>query len=204
MKKKIVCALLGMAASLSAEYIHEHGYWVGADIEHQHLHDRGLSHGIAMFLQRENAASAVDFGCGLASYTKVILAHGINCDAYDGNPDTPEVTGGIGKVQDLSQPFDLGKRYEWVVCLEVGEHLPKQYESTLIENIHRHNTKGVILTWAHLGQGGYGHFNCQDPEYIKGLFAELGYINDIESENELRQSCHVWEYRKTVMVFRRP
>jgi hypothetical protein len=33
---------------------------------------------------------------------------------------------------------------DWVLSLEVGEHVPSASEGMLIRNIHRHNCKGVI------------------------------------------------------------
>ena len=62
------------------------------------------------------------------SRIKQLISEGFKCEAYDGNPNTPEMTGGIGKVLDLSERFDLGKKFDYVVSLEVAEHIPKEYE----------------------------------------------------------------------------
>lgn len=43
---------------------------------------------------------------------------------------------------DLSQPMHLGKKYEWVMSLEVAEHVPKKYEANFVENLIRHACKG--------------------------------------------------------------
>ena len=48
---------------------------------------------------------------------------------------------------------------DWVICLEMGEHIPNRFEPMVIANLHAHNTRGVILSWARLGQPGYGHVN---------------------------------------------
>jgi cyclopropane fatty-acyl-phospholipid synthase-like methyltransferase len=97
----------------------------------------------------------------------------------------------------------LRKQFDWVLSLEVGEHLPKEFERIFIENLHRHNVKGIVLSWALKGQGGEGHFNEQNNGYIKELMAQYGYVNDIAAENALRNEAMLWWFRNTVMVFRR-
>ncbi len=39
-------------------------------------------------------------------------------EAYDGNPYTEQLTGGIGKVKDLSQRFNLLKQFKCVMSLD--------------------------------------------------------------------------------------
>ena len=92
---------------------------------------------------------------------------------------------------------------DYVLCLEVGEHVPQDFESILIDNIDRHNSKGVILSWAIIGQGGDGHVNCKNNEYIKNIFLNLGYENDIREEKYLRQNSLFDWFKNTIMVFKR-
>ena len=104
---------------------------------------------------------------------------------------------------DLSKPNKLEEKFDWVLCLEVGEHIPKEYESILIKNIDDNNTKGVVLSWAVVGQGGDGHVNCQDNEYIKEAFSSLNYTNDEYSEFTLRSHATLPWFKNTIMVFRK-
>ncbi len=146
----------------------------------------------------------MDFGCGTAEYVKEFRNNFFICDGYDGNPDTLQLTRGIGKIIDLSEPFDLGNQFDWVLSLEVGEHLPKQFETIFIENLHYHNIQGIVLSWAIEGQGGYGHFNERNNDYVKGVMASYGYINDVAAETELRKNVSGCSYfRDTLMVFRK-
>ena len=115
---------------------------------------------------------------------------------------TEDASGGSCFVLDLSNPVDLHRRYDWVMSLEVGEHLPKQYETIFMENLVRHVKDGLILSWAVKGQGGTGHFNEQNNDYIKQIFANMGWYNDLEAENSLRESAAVHWFKNTVMVFR--
>jgi len=182
--------------------VHEHGYW--KDKKVNHYFDRPLAEAILAFLKKEKALSVVDMGCGAhGHYVKFLLQNEISCDGFDGNPYSFEISENLVKVLDLSQPVILEKKYDWVISLEVGEHIPAKYENNFIENLHRHNSKGIILSWAVENQKGRGHFNCRNNDYIKKLFAQYGYENDVDTENELRQKTHLGWFRNTIMVFRK-
>jgi cyclopropane fatty-acyl-phospholipid synthase-like methyltransferase len=180
-------------------YVSSHGYFIG---DSEHVTDWKLADTIVDFLRKESAETLVDFGCGDGDYVNYFIKNGICAVGYDGNPVTEDASGGTCFVLDLSSPVDLQKHYDWVMSLEVGEHLPKQYEAIFIENLVRHVKDGLILSWAVKGQGGTGHFNEQNNDYIKQIFANMGWYNDLEAENHLRELAAVHWFKNTVMVFR--
>lgn len=182
--------------------ISEKGYWIG-EVGDWHLTDWPLARAIAEFLRGEGVQSVVDFGCGEGDYVRCFLEGGLECEGYDGNPETPLLTRGLGQVLDLSEPFNLGKTFDWVMSIEVGEHIPHQYERNYIENLLRHASQGIILSWAVKNQPGAGHFNCQDNDYIKAILARYGYVNDLKQEEELREKASVPWFKDTLMVFRK-
>mmetsp|Transcript_1728 Transcript_1728/g.3791 ORF Transcript_1728/g.3791 Transcript_1728/m.3791 type:complete len:339 (-) Transcript_1728:4749-5765(-) len=154
---------------------------------------------------RENTTSVNDFGAGIAQYKAAItsaLPH-IEYRAYDGAGNGEEYTSGMMQYADLTIPLDLPVA-DWVISLEVGEHIPSKYEGMLLRNIHRHNSKGVILSWAVLGQKGHSHINDHSNEYIVRTFVGMGYIHDIELSNRLRNGTdnYMW-FTKSIMVFRK-
>jgi hypothetical protein len=59
------------------------------------------------------------------------------------------------------------------------------------------------MSWALEGQGGLGHFNERNNEYIKEKVIALGYTNDLEAENRLREASSLWWFKNTLMVFRK-
>ncbi|MGL4348609.1 MAG: methyltransferase domain-containing protein [Chlamydiales bacterium] len=187
----------------SEEKIHDHGYWCGKEIIDQHKFDLDLAEALSKFFISEKAKTIVDFGCGIGDYVKYLRSVDLDCKGYDGNPDTYELTGGIANIIDLSQPFDLDRCFDWVLCLEVGEHLPQCYESIFIENLDKHNTQGIVLSWAVKGQGGFGHFNEQNNDFIKNIMLNLGYSNDELSEKTLRENSSLPWFKNTIMVFRK-
>ncbi len=182
--------------------IAQEGYWCGEDVLDEHCHDTGLEKWLVHFLSSEDATSVIDLGCGLAEYSKTIQSYDIPVKAFDGNPSTPILTDGFAQVLDLTKSFQI-ELADWVLCLEVGEHIPKAFEMNLIDNIHRHAKKGVILSWAIPGQGGTGHVNCQPNEYIKSIFTRLDYINDIDAELHARKFANLSWFKDTIMIFRK-
>lgn len=183
--------------------IHENGYWIGQEVKSQHLFDPKLCKSLITFFKNEKCKNLADFGCGMGTYVNAFMKNDINTIGYDGNPNTPELTSNTCKVLDFSVPIKFDNQFDWVMSLEVGEHLPKQFEETFINNLHVNNVRGIVLSWAIVGQGGDGHVNCQNNDYIKSIFHKLNYINDIDAENMLRKNSSLSWFKNTIMVFRK-
>jgi hypothetical protein len=183
--------------------IHETGKWIGKQMSAKHKHDSTLSSEISKFLIKEHCDNVVDFGCGMGLYVRDFNEVGLKTCGYDGNPATPEMTGGTCEIIDLSEDFDLGKKFDWVMSLEVGEHLPKKYEDVYINNLHKHAKRGIIMSWAVPGQLGDGHVNERDNSYIRSKFEALGYTEDLDAEKLFRKNCKLWWFKKTMFCFRK-
>jgi SAM-dependent methyltransferase len=177
--------------------IHEHGYWIGA---YPQAFDSGLVTGLVELFKGK---SVVDFGCGAGLYVKHFRKHQIECDGFDGNPATPERSDGTCGVLDLAYPVTLPLLYDWVLCLEVGEHIPAAYQETLLDTICKHAKEGVVLSWAIPGQIGVGHVNCLDNRVIVRAMAERGFVLDPAKSAKLRTLAKLPWFPNTVMVFNR-
>ncbi|KAL1500134.1 hypothetical protein AB1Y20_012806 [Prymnesium parvum] len=183
--------------------IHPHGYWLGARARSQHQFDRPLAAALLAFFRQEGAASVVDLGCGTGEYVRHFAAHGLAAAGFDGNPATAELSGGLCGVKDLSVAEEAAEAYDWVLSLEVGEHLPPRHEAAFLHNLHAHNRRGVVLSWAVKGQGGVGHVNEQDNAYVEARLRERGYARDAAAEAALRAAARFGYFRRSLMVFRR-
>lgn len=183
--------------------VHTHGYWITQHANEHHAFDSSLCRELTQVF-REEGGTVVDLGCGPGRYVQSLRDAGIRCDGFDGNPRTAEFTAGTCRVLDLSRPLHDVETYDWVLSLEVGEHIPRSHEETFLNNLHRHNTVGIVLSWAVEGQGGHGHVNERSNQHIRNYFRSRGYVADIITERRLRESvtnCS-W-FRNTIMVFRR-
>lgn len=189
--------------------IHQNGYWEGLEASCQHVHDEKLADALCVFFKNEAVKdwkfnfTLADFGCGMGDYVKRFIRDGLNARGFDGNPNTHELTNGVGEILDLSKPKQFDEKFNWILSLEVGEHLPKTFEDIFIQNLHNNNKHGIVLSWAVKEQGGSGHVNEQNNDYVKKKMMDLGYTNDIESENKLRESATLWWFKNTIMVFRK-
>jgi len=129
--------------------INQQGFWENPTKE-GHAHDSRLAGAILKVLKARKCDTLVDFGCGTGEYARFFRRHGLVVEAYDGNPYTEQLTGGIGQVKDLSQRFNLLKQFGCVMSLEVGEHIPAEFEQAFLDNLIKHSLDGgiVILSWA--------------------------------------------------------
>jgi hypothetical protein len=183
--------------------INQRGFWETKD-SIGHVYDYGVSMHLVEFLNKNNIKSLVDFGCGMAEYILEIKKCDIYCEAYDGNPNTNILTNGLANVLDLSLSFKLNNKFDCVLSLEVGEHIPKEYEETFINNICNHTCNFIILSWAIIGQPGDGHVNCQENKYIINKIENRGFLYDPKSSTEFRESATIahW-FKDTIMVFKK-
>ena len=173
------------------------GIWLTND--HKHWFDESLANALCKFFKKKNGTVA-DFGCGDGRYLKKFKQEEIECTGFDGNPDTESLTGGVASVLDLSVPVNL-PCFDWVLSLEVGEHIPANRENVFIRNLCKHCRKGIIISWAVPGQGGEGHFNEKSNAYVKTLFSSLNFENDLRTENAFRKISTLKWFRDTLMVF---
>jgi hypothetical protein len=157
------------------------------------------------FFRDENVTSVSDYGAGVGQYGVEFkkLMPKLLYRGYDGAGDIEAYTSGFLRWFDLTQPLHKPVT-DWVMSLEVGEHIPSKYEGVLIRNLHRHNCRGIILSWGILGQGGLNHINNHSNEYLTEVFVKLGYKRDSALETLLRrkEDNYGW-FEKSVMVFRR-
>jgi cyclopropane fatty-acyl-phospholipid synthase-like methyltransferase len=177
-----------------------YGFWIGGGHDN-HLFDEKLAEQLLLFFRSRNISTVVDFGCGTGQYTKHFIAGNVSCEGYDGNPDTAEISGGLCGVLNLAKLVNLNKKFDCVLSLEVGEHIPIEHESNFIQNLETHSNGLIILSWATPGQGGGGHFNEQDNEYVSRKFADLGYVRNNTLESTFRDSSTFPWFRNTIMVF---
>lgn len=180
--------------------INKNGFWE-SDTDIGHFYDDTLSNSLLEFLEKNNIKTLLDLGCGKADYCANFLKNKIECTAYDGNPNTEKLSNGIGKVLDLSLNFNLNKKYDCVLSLEVGEHIPQIYEDVFISNICNHSNKWIILSWAIIGQMGSGHVNCQNNDYIISKIEKYNFNYCEDFSNTLRQNSSASWFKNTVMVF---
>jgi len=143
--------------------------------------------------------SIVDFGAGGGRYCDFFNKTGeYCCFAYDGTSNVVELSKGLVQTQRLDQYFDLGRTFDWVMCLEVAEHIPEEAEDILLGNLKRHAKYGLILSWSEHGEG--PHQNAKPWQEVKAMVEAKGFSLDTVASSRLRPQIS-W-MRGSVHVFR--
>lgn len=110
---------------------------------------------------------------------------------------------GFVKFVDLTIPLYLEEKYDWVLSLEVGEHIADKDEDVYLNNLMRHAKEGILLSWALEGQGGHRHVNTHNNEYVIERLREKGFYYDYATSKVLRDVAELPWFRETLMLFRR-
>jgi hypothetical protein len=123
-------------------------------------------------------SSVLDVGCGPAVWLRALAQAGVpdymGVDGVDIPPGDLLVDRNRFVHMDLVSKWDLGRRFEAALCLEVGEHLDPDHAGLLIDALVRHADL-IVFSAACPGQPGQHHVNCRWPSYWQGLFNARGY-----------------------------
>lgn len=181
----------------------ETGIWLVADKDSpEHVFDFNLAVAIVEVLKFYGVKTVVDLGCGLGTYCELLKLAGFPAIGYDGNKNTPRLTDGKCGILDFSEEIDIGW-YDAVISLEVAEHIPEQHEATFLMNVAKTTKRVLILSWAVPGQGGLGHVNTQENEYVIQKMEQHGYTLLPYWSAYLRKQADLSWFRNTLMVFTR-
>jgi 2-polyprenyl-3-methyl-5-hydroxy-6-metoxy-1,4-benzoquinol methylase len=125
-----------------------------------------------------DAASVLDVGCGTGTWAARFAACGakevVGVDGDYVDRTRLKIPEEQFRAHDLRQPLDLGRRFDLVISLEVGEHIPESDAGTFVQSLVRH-AEVVFFSAAIPFQGGRGHVNEQWPAYWAERFARHDY-----------------------------
>ena len=97
------------------------GAYIGVQ---KHIYDKGLGSALVPFFQSRRARSILDLGAGAGWYVQTLRKASLRAGCFDGNRAVREVSQGRCLQADLSEEHDLGQRWDWVMSIEVAEHVP--------------------------------------------------------------------------------
>lgn len=161
--------------------------------------------GIKWYSLYFSGKSVGSFGDGPGRYKQLLTDSGKVkvYDAYDGAPFCDTTSQGRVNFLDLTLPQYGLPVYDWIISLEVAEHIPSSFESVYIDNIVRHASEGIVLSWARPGQGGFQHINNRDIKYVIALFNGLGFYHDVKDSKTLQEGASVGWLKNNINVYRR-
>ena len=124
--------------------------------------------------------SVLDVGCARGTWLRawsdrgVADLHGVDGDYVDRR--MLEVPACMFTAVDLNNPFDLGRQFDLVQSLEVGEHIEESASEGFVESIVRHARHYIVFSAAPPGQGGEHHINEQPYEFWRKKFERRGFV----------------------------
>ena len=134
-----------------------------------------------------SGAAVIEFGAGMGCYADALRSRGVRVTAFDGAPHIREQThGSVGHADLTSDLTATVGSAEWVMALEVGEHIPPHAEDAFLHNIVSHASTGIVLSWSD-GMGN-GHLNPRPQSYVRRKMGALGWDLNANVTRLLRSS----------------
>jgi SAM-dependent methyltransferase len=149
------------------------------------------------------ATSVLDVGCGAGTWLAAFESLGVS-DVVGIDRDVPSGALAVDESHlrriDLDRPFDLGRTFDLVVCLEVAEHLGGD-PAAFIASLTRH-AEAVVFSAAVPRQQGEHHVNEQWPSYWAELFAAYDYeVFDLLRARFWGNAQVEFWYRQNLLIF---
>lgn len=147
----------------------------------------------------------LDVGCGdglwLAAGAKLGCADTFGVDGPWTDVANLKIPPSRFVVQDLEKPFDLGRRFDLAISLEVAEHLRPDSSETIVDTATRH--ADLVLFGAAIPyQGGFRHINEQWPSAWAGRFAERGFgCFDVVRPAVWQHDDVWWWYKQNALLY---
>lgn len=160
-----------------------------------------------LVLQHYQAKSLADIGCGrgawLPEWQRAGVADYLGIDGDYVDRDRLLIPGDRFSTQDLTKRFDVGRRFDLVVSLEVGEHINPGDTEIFVDNLCTHSD-AILFSAAVPGQGGSSHVNEQDYAFWRQRFSARGYrlFDFIRPRLGSRHQVEPW-YRYNILFFAR-
>lgn len=146
--------------------------------------------------------SVLDVGCGTGISLNYFLSKNIKCIGIEGSDIAIKKSDNPKNIikHNLNDSIKLDQKFNLVWCFEVAEHIHPKFVNNFVSILTNHSNI-ILMSAAHPGQGGTGHFNEQPREYWISLLKKSGYTHDNELCKKITTN---WEwYPENIFLFRK-
>lgn len=154
---------------------------------------------VPMLLEHMTVERVLDVGCGTGAWLEAFQCERIGLDVHPPGDVSSSIE--YHRV-DLTQPFKFGS-FDLAICLETAEHLPATSAQSLTESLTA-AAPVVLFSAAIPHQPGFGHVNCQWPDYWREKFESHGFRQYDPFRASLWDDDRVaWYYRQNLFLYSR-
>ena len=126
----------------------------------------------------------LDVGAGIGLYVEHLRERGVYAFGVDGIEGVHKLSDGRVSQLDMTDTTawldirQIAPRFDLVMCIEVGEHIPEQHLQAFLDNLDRIVTRRYLISWGVPGQRGHNHVSCRSPEWVANEFGKRGIALD--------------------------
>ena len=159
---------------------------------------------IRFVIERFAPKSVLDLGCGNGLYPALYIHLGVeDVLGVDGLKQESTVLDVNSYIKaDLQDPFDAGRGFDLVVCLEVVEHINPEASEILFDSIAHHAKGQILFSMAEVCQPGNGHINCKDISEVLSIWAKRGWQPDLAATLGIRGLSSISWFRRNIILLK--
>ncbi|CAD7928375.1 unnamed protein product [Amoebophrya sp. A120] len=151
-------------------------------------------------------STVADLGAGTGEYARWLNDTGlVDAFSFDGSADIELLTKKKVKHLNLVTSIRRPLKHNWVLLLEICEHIPAELHPIFFQNVGGFAGDGIVLSWAPPQVPNIGHTNPlpeQDVRQVLQKFLPLFSV-DQEATQLLRAHSQVGWLKNTLTVLRR-
>lgn len=151
-------------------------------------------------------ATVGDMGAGTGEYARWLNDTGlVTAYAFDGSQDIELLTKKKVTYVNLVTNVRKDLKYDWIMLMEVLEHIPSELHGIFFQNINTFAKDGILMSWAPPQYPPIGHTNpLEESEVFKVIFQHLpDFVIDHDSSAILRAKSKVGWVKNSLHVLRR-
>jgi SAM-dependent methyltransferase len=176
---------------------------------HNHVkyYEKGLSGFAKFMLENVSFNSLCDLGCGTGAFSATLQDEKevLGVDFSVGSENVSYLKKENFLLGDLTQPLNLGRKFDVVLSLEVWEHLYRECEQAYLDNIVALDPSTLIISCARPGQWGRHHVNLQSQEEWVPKITSRGYSVSEDLTQKFRAIPRLATfYKKNTVIFCKP